>query len=198
MSDDNTAEPLNMALPSGAALAASKQPVQWGAVPPTSDWEPSAPDVLTAAANDLGLSASTMDGIRKWSRGEVALSDDALHRMDDDHVSSGVAELRALWGADFEKNLARVRSYVGAMPGDVSKVFDVMRDGAGRRLANDPAMLQRVLGAANARGHLELSGSVEERIGQIESHMRTNRRAYDRDEALQATYRELLTKRAQR
>lgn len=143
----------------------------------------------------LGLSAETLAGARTWINGEVQFSDDQLSQLDKVHEAEAITELRALWGDKFLPNFKAIEAYLDTLPDNAGVFFKHARDGNGKAIANNPATLQLLLGQAQARRSTTLSGSLAEQIAAIESTMRSDRDAYNRDENLQARYRELLTMR---
>ena len=151
------------------------------------------------SAQALGLPQETIDSTKRWLSGAVSFTDDQLDAFDAQHQGEAATELRALWGDRFDANIAAINTYLASLPANAGEAFYQARDDSGRALANDPAQLQRVLGQAQRRGAVDVStplksiGDVNAQIGSIERLMRTDRQAYDRDELLQARYRELLT-----
>lgn len=143
----------------------------------------------------LGLPAETLAGARAWITGEAQFSDEQLAQFDKAHEAEAITELRALWGDKFLPNFKAIEAYLDTLPDNAGVFFKHARDGNGKAIANNPATLQLLLGQAQARRSTTLSGSLAEQIAAIEHTMRTDRTAYDRDENLQARYRELLTMR---
>ncbi len=197
------ADDSHMALPSHVDVANGAARPTWGADPSAVDpQQRSRPESATdfglgRAAHALGLPAETIDGARAWIAGEANFSEETLRQLDDEHGVEVQAELRELWGDDkFVSNLLEIDKYLDSLPGNAGVVFRAARDRDGRALANNAAILQRMLGAARGSAAASLSGSLNAQIAAIEKTMRTDRKAYDRDELLQARYRELLTMRS--
>ncbi len=190
------------ALPSHIDVANGSERPTWGADPSAVDPEQrSRPERaadfgLGRAAHALGLPAETVDGARAWITGEANFSDEHLRQLDDAHGAEVQTELRELWGDKFVPNLLAIDKYLDSLPGNAGVVFRAARDRDGRALANNAAILQRMLGAARGSAAGSLSGSLNDQIAAIEKTMRTDRKAYDRDELLQARLRELYTMRS--
>lgn len=146
-------------------------------------------------AATLGLPPETLAGARAWIDGEAQFSDEQLAQFDKAHEAEAITELRALWGDKFLPNFKAIEAYLDTLPDNAGVFFKHARDGNGKAIANNPATLQLLLGQAQARRSTTLSGSLAEQIAAIESTMRSDRDAYNRDENLQARYRELLTMR---
>lgn len=116
-----------------------------------------------------------------------------------------VDTLKEEWGvADYQRNI----NSIGALFSDASEDMTVKvlasRTPDGRLLGDDPEVLKWFAGVAKeAKPGATLvpaaSGGgikgVEARIKEIETTMRTDRRSYNQDEAMQAEYRELLDAR---
>jgi len=106
-------------------------------------------------------------------------------------IAAADAELRRVWNGDgeYERNMAAVAAYVGRLPEVERAALFEPRDENGRALGNDAANIVRIAGLA--RGPQPQAMTIEG----IEAFMRSNRAAYNRDEPLQARYRELLDAR---
>lgn len=107
--------------------------------------------------------------------------------------ASAEQELRALWGDEYDGNVRAINAYL-----DDDRTFgagDAFRHARrpdGHALANDPAELQRLLGEARRTRPAPGGGTVDGEIREIERFMRSDRAGYNRNEPLQARYRELL------
>lgn len=114
--------------------------------------------------------------------------------------------LREEWGAEFRGNINSITAFLDAAPAadDGTPLKDLMmnaRLGDGTRLGDNPVALKwlaRLAADANPAGFVSpSSGSsqiegVTDEIAKIEGLMRTNRTAYNKDEKMQARYRQLL------
>jgi hypothetical protein len=111
--------------------------------------------------------------------------------------------LRSEWGADLRANVNMVNAHLASAPAGVKERVMGARAADGTLLLNDPAMMNYFAGMAReinpaatlVSGTGNSAAGVEDRIAQIETTMRTNRMAYNRDEKLQAEYRNLIDAR---
>ena len=128
------------------------------------------------------------------------MSQAELDTIDAADRAKAETELKALWGkGKYLSNIKAINKYVAETlkPG-VADVIQSARHADGHAIGNDPAVLQRLLGPALKAQPAELNGDLDTQIETIESFMRTNRAAYNRDEPLQSRYRQLLGERAER
>ena len=178
------------ALPSHVDVAHGADAPTWGADPSAVDPDQrsrpeSAADFgLGRAAHALGLPAETIDGARAWISGEANFSEETLRQLDDQHGAEVQAELRELWGDNLVPNLLAIDKYLDALPGNAGVVFRAARDRDGRALANNAALLQRMVGAARGSAAGSLSGSLNEQIAAIEKTMRTEPQGLQQGRAL--------------
>jgi hypothetical protein len=194
------ADDTRMAAPSGTDIERGAAPAQWAPSElhhPDKQAQPESAGAfgLAKAADALGLPPETIAGARAWIEGEASFTDEQLAAFDTEHETAAITELRGLWGDKFLANFKAIDAYLESLPGHAGAVFKQARDANGRALANDPASLQRVLGAAQSRGTVALAGSLSEQIAAVEAFMRNDRPAYNKDTLLQKRYLELLTMR---
>lgn len=126
-------------------------------------------------------------------------------RAQEDVTAQGVAEeeLRAEWGQEFRPNMARIHQHLDRVAGkDLKDMFLSGRLADGTPIGSHPGALKMLLGLAlmeNPAGVLVPVGGgpqgLDDEIKSIEKAMRTNRKAYDADEKMQARYRDLLDAR---
>lgn len=133
------------------------------------------------------------------SRIEEQVKKDAQFRLDSEDA------LRAEWGPDYRENLNRIGTVLDAGPQGFREAFSMARKPDGTKLGDDPAALKflvdisRQLNPAGVRlpgkGTDTMQG-VEAEIATIEKTMRENRAAYNKDEKMQARYRDLIDARS--
>jgi hypothetical protein len=140
-----------------------------------------------------------------WSLLDEQMQSGSADEEDDEQdCLQGRETLSRRWGAGYRATLASIRTYVNTvLPTSLADAIWDGRDADGRRLANSADVLLWLAtlaggGAVGARGggtrvaRGAAPDSVEGEIADIEEMMRSNRRAYNRDEAIQARYRELI------
>ncbi len=113
--------------------------------------------------------------------------------------------LRAEWGGDFRRNITAINNWLGSsMDADTSALFASARLADGTPVFSHPKLVQAFFRAAmeaNPAATLvpgagaSAGKGIDERIGEIETMMRKDRRGYDRDEKVQAEYRQLIDAR---
>jgi hypothetical protein len=112
--------------------------------------------------------------------------------------------LRSEWGGEFDLNKSMVKNLLATMPKAAQDKFMHGRLADGTPITSEPDVLSWLAGIAREKfpagtlvpnvGGNQMQG-VEEEIKKIETTMRTDRRAYDKDAKMQARYLELLTAR---
>lgn len=112
------------------------------------------------------------------------------------------------WGVDKKRNLNVVKSFVASLPAEVGSAlsggFVPREDGKMVPIGNSPEVVKWLAGLALEANPLATvvpgaganqASAVADEIKEIETFMRTNRSAYNKDEAKQARLRELYTAR---
>lgn len=117
---------------------------------------------------------------------EIDFSDAELERQ----RQRGLDELRTRWGHSFEANLRIVRRYVAGQPAAARDLLETKMTSNGVLAANDPDLIEMIF--AEATGANRAPSNLAGEIAEIERVMKTDRRRYNRDELMQARYRELL------
>lgn len=146
--------------------------------------------------------ASALDWYYKTKEDEVAAQSDA-----DKEVQKATEDaLRSEWGNEYRGNINAITSFLDAAPTDEdgNSLKDLLmgaRLADGTPLGNNAMALKWLLGIANdvnpagfiAPGSAKTQAEgVDEEIAEIEKVMRTDRTRYDKDEKMQARYRQLL------
>lgn len=131
-------------------------------------------------------------------------AEDNLAASDQKFLTESEDTLRGEWGREYRGNINLVHGYLDSvMDQETRQLFLGSRMPDGRPLASSPAVLKGLLGLAlkenPARvlvpaGESQAKG-VSDEIANIEKTMRENRTAYNKDEKMQARYRELLVAR---
>lgn len=134
------------------------------------------------------------------------LSEDARNtRLSDDNDLKTKAEdkLRSEWGNEYRTNINLITNLLDGAPAGFRDKFLHGRLSDGTPIGSDPEALQFLVNVARERnpaGVVVPSGvatesAVMDELSKIEKLMRTDRAAYNKDEAMQARYRELLVYR---
>jgi len=133
---------------------------------------------------------------------EEAIREEQVRAERDAHDRAvGIDELRGRWGTKYQANLEGIRELLKMMPEDVAEELQYARLPNGQAIMNNPHILEWLamharVHNAPARSPAAPQGSHRDaRIMAIEERMRTDRRGYNSDEAMQTEYRQLLEAR---
>lgn len=111
-----------------------------------------------------------------------------MRRADAD-ARAGRDELRTRWGSEFAPRLRVVRQYFAGLPAQERDYLESAVTQGGVLAANSPDFIDRMY--HQAIGGMPTGGALQAEIASLESRMKTNRRAWDRDERAQLRLREL-------
>lgn len=113
-------------------------------------------------------------------------------------------ELNVEWGASYRRNINMIQGLMDKIPEDSRKALMAARLPDGKAIFNDAGVLRGLAAIAlevDPAGTLVPGGGgdpmkgVDEEIASIETTMRENRGKYNKDEKMQARYRELIDAR---
>lgn len=128
----------------------------------------------------------------------------AVYNADAEAREEGVTILKEEWGQEYKPNLNAVRGWMDSVDPEAFDTLFSARDSQGRLIGNNPVIVRMMVEAARSinpaatviPGSTTTSGKgVEDEIAAIENDMRTNEKAYFKNEAKQARYRQLLEAR---
>jgi hypothetical protein len=132
--------------------------------------------------------------------------DNDLAERDKKAESDGQEALRQEWGADYRRHANLIEGLLDLTAGGLKENLLNGRMADGTLVRNSPAVQKFLLSLAlinspagvvvPSSGGSQLGG-VQDEIAKIEKVMRENRTAYNKDEKMQARYRELLGAREQ-
>jgi len=118
--------------------------------------------------------------------------------------AAGVEALRAEWGADYKRNLNVVHAHLETLPTEVAEIFRNGRGADGVPIGYKPEALKWLASMALEANPLSTvvpgtgatqASAITDEIAKIEGIMRTDRTQYNKDETMQARYRDLLMAR---
>lgn len=139
-----------------------------------------------------------------WQLGERQRQTDAVRDADNEFKLNSEDELRAEWGQGYRENLNRLMGFLDTAPKGLKEIVMGARGPDGKPLGSHPAVLRWLVDLArqqNPSGVLlpgaggNMAKSIGDEIATIEKTMRENRKAYNKDEAMQKRYRDLLDAR---
>ncbi|MCC7079468.1 MAG: hypothetical protein IT530_02255 [Burkholderiales bacterium] len=111
-------------------------------------------------------------------------------RLDLEDRDRAADAMRAEWGEEYRANIRLINRYLDGLPETEREAIESARLDDGTLALNDPAKLREL--AHLARGGGKSAKPPAEERAEIERIMREDRTRYNRDERLQARYRDLL------
>lgn len=174
-------------LPDGLVIGADDKPVF---------------DALAKEMLGHNVTPGQMHAMVKWYYGYQDQEAAAATTRDTNDRKGFETEMRQRWGQDYKANQNHLVAFLDTLGTGPKEAILNARLGDGMALFNHPGIVAFLTDAArkvHAPGTLGGSGaevnaaSAAEEIKKIETTMRTNRKEYNRDEAMQARYRQLLT-----
>lgn len=163
---------------------------------------------FAAQMHEANAPASFVQQAIAWQRQAAEKQAEAQAEADRAHKDAAVDELRAEWGAEFRANLNSAKNMVEAMAPDMGEdgsFFDLVMGGRtndGKIMGNDPRVMKFFAAMArelNPAGTVvpgdsgSQAKSIDAEIEEIKGVMRTDRARYNKDEKMQARYRDLLS-----
>lgn len=174
-------------LPDGLVIGADDKPVF---------------DALAKEMLGHNVTPGQMHAMVKWYYGYQDQEVAAAATRDTNDRKGFETEMRQRWGQDYKANQNHLVAFLDTLGAGPKEAILNARLGDGMALFNHPGIVAFLTDAArkvHAPGTLGGAGaetnaaSAAEEIKKIETTMRTNRKEYNRDEAMQARYRQLLT-----
>jgi hypothetical protein len=163
------------------------------------------------ALHGAGAPQNVMDAAYNWYlRNEEARAAE-VDRQDDENRTEAMNALKEEYGPALERNTNAISSLFAYAPGgsdmeNDASLFNRLLTGRmadGTIIGDDPDMVKFMVSVAKEINPVatvvdDAGGTgkgLDEEIKEIENTMRTDRRSYDKDEKMQARYRELLEAR---
>ena len=162
-------------------------------------------DGFLKAAHESNMRNEDVKTALGWYYREVERQTEERAKLDEDIKTKTEDALRADWGQDYRTNMNRVNSLMATMPADVRDLFMHGRLSDGTPVGASPGVLKSL-----ALWHRQINpthtivpgdganigSAIDDEIKTIEKAMRADRKAYNKDEKMQARYRELLGARS--
>lgn len=161
-------------------------------------------DAFLETAHSVNMTPAQVKAAIEWNEGQREQEAIRRQEMDEQQRQQAQDTLNVEWGNDFRRNINMVSGLLNYIPESVRSGLTSARLPDGTALFNHPDVLRgfaALAGELNPAGVVVPAGGgdpmkgVDEEIGAIEKTMRENRTAYNKDEAMQARYRELITAR---
>lgn len=161
-------------------------------------------DGFLAAAHGVNLNSAQASAVVDWYYAEQERVAEAVAQRDKADALKARDELSAEWGGDYRANVNSIYSLLDLAPAGVKEKLIGHRLEDGKGLASDPnvlrwfAALAREVNPAGTvapgAGATQLN-TIEDEISQIETLMRTDRKAYNADDRKQQRLRDLYAAR---
>jgi len=140
----------------------------------------------------------------EWYYSELQHGQDTLAQLDADAEALAQDKLRADWGQDYTPNMNHLKQWLAGGPEGLSDQIMSARAADGTLLKNNPDFMNWISQTAREvnpmnmvlpAGNGDRVSNIATRMGEIETMMRTNRAAYDKNPAIQEEYRNLIEAR---
>lgn len=131
----------------------------------------------------------------------VDAQDAELIQRNEQAKEAGINDLRDEWGQDYRRNINVVGNYVSTLPEAVQAFINEGSMPDGTLIANNPDVLRWLAAQALESNPLatvvpgagaNAGQTIADEMAHIENVMRTDRASYNRDEKMQARYRQLI------
>ena len=161
-------------------------------------------DAFLKSAHEKNMTPDAVKGSIEWYAQNKIAENDARIQRDNTERQAALDTLNSEWGTSFRTNITAINNLLAELPDTVKGELVSARLGNGTGLFNSPDLVRWMLKLATdinpaatvtPAGHGNPMQNVEQRIGEIEKTMRTNRSEYNRDEKMQNEYRQLLDAR---
>ena len=152
-------------------------------------------------AHNQNIPPEQAKAIAQWYYQDREVQEQQRAESDDRERIDAITDLKKEWGSAFKGNINAVQSLLDMAPEGVSDMLQSARDADGKSIFNDANVLRyfahlaneiNPVGAFVPPGGGDAMETIATEIASIEKTMRTNRSEYNKDEAMQARYRELL------
>jgi len=161
-------------------------------------------DGFLKAMHDKNTHPDVASAAVDWYYGEIERQTEERAVKDKALASEAHEALREEWGPEFRTNLNVVENLLATMPKDVAEDFKYGRLANGTPIMASPAAIKWLLNMnLQLNPHSKVVGNtagnpasaIDDQIAAIEKTMRTDRKAYDKDEKMQQRLRGLYTDR---
>lgn len=161
-------------------------------------------DEFMKTAHGQNMTPAQVSQSVQWYFENQARQAEQRAAQDETERQSALDALNAEWGGNFRQNLNMVGGVLSHFPEGVREAIKNARLPNGRGLFNDPDVVRGFAAMAlelNPAAAITPAGNgdpvkgIDDRIAEIEKMMTDNRKAYNKDQKVQAEYRDLLTAR---
>ncbi len=171
---------------------------------PLTDADKPVVEGFTKLAHSLNMRPDHVNATLQWVLDESARADEDDRKQDETEQKAMQDRLNAEYGHDYRRNMNLVDGLLDTAPHGLKDVLGKTRLADGTLLKNHADMQRFLVSLAmqinpvstvvpGASGNV--GTAITDELAKIEKVMRENRKEYNRDEKMQARYRELLTAR---
>lgn len=154
------------------------------------------------AAHAANVPNSVVKETIKWHADFKQSEADARAQSDNDVARQTVDALRAEWQGDYRTNMNGIEALLAIAPKGVGEKLKNSRFGDGTPIMSDPDTLRflaslfrkvnPVSSVVPAGDEAQMAKSISDELTTIRERMRKDRAGYNKDEKMQARYRELI------
>lgn len=163
-----------------------------------SDADKAAVEGLAKFAFEKNLPAVAAGAAAEWYFADKAAREEAAYTQFEQNKSDTAAQLGQEWGPEYKANMNKIQGVIDStIPGDQAELKTLINKAisTNAHFARHYAAIALQLNPSGTlvpgdRGANE--GSISDEIKKIESAMRSDRSAYNKDEGMQKRYRDLL------
>lgn len=169
-------------------------------------YDPAKPEVANflKAAHAANMAPQHVQATLQFLAQEAQRQDDEDRQQDEQEQKAYEDTQRAKWGQDYRRNENLIGGLLDTAPQGVKDLLLKSRLADGTLLKNHPGVQDFLIGLAlqinpqgtvvpNSSGNIGVA--IDDEIAKIEKVMRENRKEYNRDEKMQARYRDLIAAR---
>jgi hypothetical protein len=147
-----------------------------------------------------GIASEVVNFYYQWKEEEEA----ARETKDADAARAASDALHAEWGKEFRPNMNQIEGLLDTAPAGVKDLIKFGRLSDGTPIMAHPDAIRWLNNMAREinpvttlipNSGANLSGAIDDEIAKIEKTMRTDRKSYDKDDKMQARYRDLINAR---
>lgn len=160
---------------------------------------------LLEGVHKVGGNSQTASQVVNLYYQEVERAEAARHESDRAAAQAASDALHQEWGAEFRPNMNMIENLLNSAPGGIGDSIKYGRLSDGTPIMSNPDAIRWLNGLAreinpvttllpNSHGG-SLADSIDSEIANIEKTMRTDRKAYNADEKMQARLRDLYSAR---
>lgn len=161
-------------------------------------------EAFLKSAHEANMTPEQAKAAIQWQKADTAARLDALAVRDEEQRVAALDMLNEEWGSGFRRNVQMVEGFLENFPASVRELLKGGRLSDGTGIFNNPDILRGFVAvslAANPAASLIPSGGgdpakgIDDKIAEHQKYMKEHRTAYNKDEARQAEYRDLLDAR---